>query len=94
MAVFVALLVFHRVPDPSPDDVQKTLRTFLPNDTKVWKMWREKAVLLVCDKPLSCLTLDEKGDGNGLTESDQKLLGILLSDARAACDGYSRFFKL
>ena len=91
MAVFVALLVFHRVPNPSPTAVQKILCTFLPNDTEVWKMWREKVTQQVCDKSLSCLTMDDKGSGNGLTESDRDLLDTLLRDASAAYDGYSKF---
>ena len=91
MTVFVALLVFHRVSNPSPTAVQKILRTFLPNDTEVWEIWRKKVAQQVCDKSLSCLKLDDGSDGNGLTESDKKLLGILLSDASAAYDGYSGF---
>lgn len=88
MAVFVALLVFHGVPSPSPIGVQKVLRTFLPNDTVVWERWRERVARQVCDKSLSCLELDEEGDDNGLLESEKKLLGTLLRDASAAYDGY------
>ena len=88
MAVFVALLVFHGVDNPSPIAVQKMLRIFLPNDTDVWEKWRKKVARQVCDKSLSCLKLDDEGDDNGLTESDRKLLGILLCDASAAYDGY------
>ena len=92
MAAFVALLVFHGVPNPLPTDVQKILRTFLPNDTKVWEIWREKVTQQVCDKSLSCLKPDDEGDRNDLIESDKKLLGILLSDASAAYDGYRGFY--
>ncbi|KAF8122437.1 hypothetical protein EV363DRAFT_828692 [Boletus edulis] len=88
MAVFVTLLVFHGVDNPTPTAVQKTLRIFLPNDTEVWEMWRKKVAQQVCDKSLAWLKLDEEGDGRGLSESDKKLLGTLLGDARAAYEGY------
>ena len=86
MAVFVVLLVFHGVPNPSPVSVKKTLCIFLPNDTDVWEKWRNKVALQVCDKTLSRLELDE--EDKSLTESETRLLGILLGDARAAFDGY------
>ncbi|KAF8549356.1 hypothetical protein OG21DRAFT_1606481 [Imleria badia] len=88
MAVFVALLVFHGVSNPSPIAVQKMLCTFLANDTLVWEKWRKKVAQQVCDKSLHCLELDEEGDDKGLTESEKNLLGTLLRDARAAYDGY------
>ncbi|KAI9461116.1 hypothetical protein HD554DRAFT_1531640 [Boletus coccyginus] len=88
MAVFVTLLVFHGVPNPSPNAVQKMLRCFLPNDTDVWEKWRRKVSQQVCNKTLSCLELDEEGDDKGLTEPERNLLGILLGDATAAYEGY------
>ena len=88
MPVFVALLVFYGVDNPPPTAVQKTLRTFLPNDTEVWEKWREKVTRQVCNKSSSCLKLDDEGDDNGLTESDKKLLDMILRDARVAYDGY------
>jgi len=90
MAVFVALLVFHGVPDPSPIAVQKMLRCFFPDDTDVWEKWRGKVAQQVCNKSLSCLELDKEGDDKGLKESEKEFLGILLGDARAGYDGYSR----
>jgi len=90
MAVFVTLLVFHGVANPSSAAVQKTLCMFLPNDTDVWQKWRKKVAQQVCDRSLSYLKLDDEGDGDddGLTESDKSLLGILLRDASAAYAGY------
>ena len=88
MAVFVTLLVFHGVPDPSLAAVQKTLRTFLANDTPVWEEWRKKVAQRVCDKSLPWLELDEEGDDNDLTDSEKKLLGTLLRDAGVAYTGY------
>jgi len=76
MAVFVTLLVFDGVPNPSPNSVQKMLRRFLPNDTDVWEKWRRKVAQQVCNKSLSCLRLElddlEEGDDKGLKESGKK----------------------
>jgi len=89
MAVFVALLAFHGVPNPSPNAVQKTLRCFLSNDTEVWEKWMTKATQLVCNRSLSCLERDKGDDEGGLTGNDKNLLGALLDDARDAFNGYS-----
>ncbi|KAI9461120.1 hypothetical protein HD554DRAFT_2176402 [Boletus coccyginus] len=90
MAVFVTLLVFHGVPNPSPLAVQKMLHFFLPNDTDVWERWRRKVARQVCHKTLSSLELDEDSDDKGLTEPEEKLLGMLLGEATAAYEGYLR----
>ncbi|KAG9310487.1 hypothetical protein JVU11DRAFT_9631 [Chiua virens] len=91
MAVFVAMLVFHRVHNPPPDAVQKMLRTLLPNDTPVWDKWRKKVVQQVCDKSVSCLALEEEANYGDLDESGRILLDTLLSDARSAYEGYLQY---
>jgi len=93
MTVFVALLVFHRVPNPLLATVEKTLCTLLPNDTVVWQKWRKKVAMQICYKSLSCLELDEEGDDSSLTGSENALLDTLLRDASAAYDGYLEYVK-
>ena len=92
MTVFVALLVFDGIPNPSAIAVQQTLRSFLPNDTLVWEKWRTKVARQVCDTSLSCLEPDE-GDDEGLTDSEKELLTVLLHDASRAYNGYLRTHK-
>ena len=98
MAVFVCLLVFHGVKRCS-DEKDRMLRLKLldkciPNDTAVWKRWKDKVVqqlLSIDDASKSSPSLVEDEDYGKFPEGgDRKLLEVLLKDADAAFSGYFR----
>ncbi|KAH7881899.1 hypothetical protein F5I97DRAFT_1817993 [Phlebopus sp. FC_14] len=93
MTVFVCLLLRdgHDGSTWCPDTI---LRDFIPNDTRVWRAWRNKvARQLNADyhDSLSHLELDEH-DLADLGEMDTKLLQTLLHDATSAFMGYLSHF--
>ncbi|KAF8131489.1 hypothetical protein EV363DRAFT_1330193 [Boletus edulis] len=98
MAVFVCLLLFYGVERSSPEKDRelrvKILKSCVPNDTDVWKRWREKVVdqLLNIDEGSHSLPYLVRTEGDlELPTSDKKLLKQLLKDARAAFRGYLEF---
>jgi hypothetical protein len=95
MAVFVCLLIFHGVKRCS-DERDRMLRLkclvyCIPNDTVVWKRWKDKVVqqlLSIDDLSDSLPHLAQDEEDQTLAESDRNLLGTLLKDADAAFRGY------
>ncbi|KAH7923617.1 hypothetical protein BV22DRAFT_569537 [Leucogyrophana mollusca] len=82
MAVFVIL-------ELRPLDPSKLLNEFLPNDTEVWRVWKNMIVKRVL--PGDVLEFDERDwppVAMELDDAGKKLLKVLLSDATAAWDGY------
>ena len=95
MTVFVCLLLFHGVRCSSPEDARnlrrQTLHECLPNDTTVWRRWKDKVVkqlVDIDDGSDSLPHLVEDLDDSTLPEPDKKLLNVLLEDARAAFTEY------
>ncbi|KAF8435753.1 hypothetical protein L210DRAFT_3550533 [Boletus edulis BED1] len=95
MAVFACLLLFNGVERSSQENDRenrdKILKSCIPNDTDVWRRWREKVVKQLLNispgsNSLPYLVINE-GD-LALPESDKMLLKQLLEDAQAAFTGY------
>ncbi|KAI0781255.1 hypothetical protein BD413DRAFT_608412 [Trametes elegans] len=90
MVVFVLLVLS----PAEPATLRKTLDDMLPNETRVWSIWKDVIIQNVCD----CGD-DEKScsgpsfgnvDGFDLRESDRKLLQVLFTDAESAFNVYHR----
>ena len=97
MAVFVCLLLFHNVkpevslPEEKHDLLIKILRACIPNDTVIWRRWREKVVQQLLDidceaESLAYLKEDEKDQA--LPESYRMLLKRLLLNADSGFRAY------
>ncbi|KAH0840293.1 hypothetical protein J3R83DRAFT_1302 [Lanmaoa asiatica] len=80
MVVFVLLVL-------EPEEPNKILNELLPNDTKVWRHWKETIVRRLVDKEKL-----EFGDSdwelNGFSQQERSLLETLYGDAQAAYGGY------
>ncbi|KAH7912284.1 hypothetical protein BJ138DRAFT_1148779 [Hygrophoropsis aurantiaca] len=82
MAVFVVLVL-------DPADPIKTLREIIPNDTKVWKTWREMVGERIGNREKlehDSLMIDCNFDG--LAEDERKLMGDLLQDSETGYGAY------
>ncbi|KAH7907502.1 hypothetical protein BJ138DRAFT_1174536 [Hygrophoropsis aurantiaca] len=80
MAIFVLLIL-------KPAEPDKMLEEFVPNDTRVWRVWRD----VVLQRIRKGVKLDfEPSDSqiDGLTDEERKLLAILFADAQAAYTGF------
>ncbi|KAF8415493.1 hypothetical protein L210DRAFT_3586053 [Boletus edulis BED1] len=95
MATFVCLLLFHGVERSSPEkdrDLRiKILDSCLPNDTVIWRRWKEKVVeqhLNIDDDAGNLPYLAENGEDQVFLESDRALLRALLNDAGTAFREY------
>ncbi|KAF8131482.1 hypothetical protein EV363DRAFT_1431464 [Boletus edulis] len=100
MAVFACLLLFNGVERSSQENDRenrdKILKSCIPNDTDVWRRWREKVVKQLLNispgsNSLPYLVINEGDPNEGdpeLPESDKMLLKQLLEDAQAAFRGY------
>lgn len=93
-AVFVCLLLSHNVEvrlEQKRSLFVMILHSLIPNDTVVWRRWREKVIDQLLDvddesEPLSFLEEDE--EDRELPEPDRMLLRMLLNDADSAIRGY------
>ncbi|KAH9949188.1 hypothetical protein B0H21DRAFT_157574 [Amylocystis lapponica] len=73
-----------------PDDVEKKLKKFIPNDTRVWRIWKETVIARM--KGDKALRFDESDFAKGdLEDGEQMLLKNLYGDAQAAYGGYQRY---
>ena len=71
-----------------PKHIEKQLHDFIPNDTTVWTLWRRLvAHALETKKHDLAVPLEERAR---LTSDEQKLLDVLLDDAKAALDASLR----
>ncbi|KAF8555923.1 hypothetical protein OG21DRAFT_785029 [Imleria badia] len=70
-----------------PDDPSRILKAYLPNETKVWKRWRNTVLQRLRRKEELHFT---EGDWNlsGYTKEEKELLCTLYGDAQAAYDGH------
>jgi hypothetical protein len=77
----------------SPKDPSKILEAYLPNDTKVWRRWKETILQrLRRNEELHF----EEGDWNlsGYTEDERNLLHSLYDNAQAAYDDFTSVLSL
>ena len=70
----------------SPEDPSKILEAYLPNDTKVWRKWKETVLQRLRAKGVLHFT-DADWNLPGYTAQERKLLCSLYGDAQAAYDG-------
>ena len=83
MVVFILLVL-------QPEEPTKILNELLPNDTKVWKQWKEMVVQRLLNKErLEFVDADWELDAFSL--QDRSLLEVLYGDAQAAYDGYIQY---
>ncbi|KAF8549714.1 hypothetical protein OG21DRAFT_1420922 [Imleria badia] len=83
MVIFV-LLVLH------PEDPTKILNELLPNDTKVWKQWKETIMRRLLNKEKFDF-VDADWELDGFSQQEKSLLETLYGDARAAYGGYVQY---
>ncbi|KAH7906969.1 hypothetical protein BJ138DRAFT_1217009 [Hygrophoropsis aurantiaca] len=84
MAVFVVLVL-------NPADPIKALRDIIPNDTRVWKMWREMVGERIGSREkLERDSLMIDCDVDTLTENERTLMGDLLQDSET---GYAAYLQ-
>ncbi|KAN0097011.1 hypothetical protein V8E55_001457 [Tylopilus felleus] len=78
-----------------PQDPTKLLNELLPNDTKVWKVWKA-TILEQLHQPMneSFLSDSKLGGVDGFTQQEQDLLCLLYEDARAAYNGYRDYLPV
>ncbi|KAH0840279.1 hypothetical protein J3R83DRAFT_1287 [Lanmaoa asiatica] len=70
------------------------LNELLPNDTKVWRRWKESILeRLPCPSDQSFLFESNVGDLMEFTQQEKVLLELLYEDARAAYKGYERYLQ-
>lgn len=80
MSVF-ALLVL------KPSDPEKILQELLPNDTKVWRIFKSTVLQRLRRKEVFSFTTNES-ELAPLAPSERELLKLLFGDAQSAYDGY------
>jgi hypothetical protein len=81
MAVFVLLIL-------RPGDPRKLLNHLLPNDTRVWKKWKEVVLgKLDGEKPFTF----EENDYEGVDVKERQLLEKLYADVETAHAAYERY---
>ncbi|KAG6373182.1 hypothetical protein JVT61DRAFT_6800 [Boletus reticuloceps] len=71
----------------SPEDPTKILETYLPNDTKVWRRWKETVLQRFRNKEKLHFK-EEDWNLSGYTDEERKLLCSLYGDAQTAYDGF------
>ena len=72
----------------SPEDPSKILEAYLPNDTKVWRKWKE-TVLQRLRRKEELHFVEEDWNLPGYTGKERDLLHSLYGDAQAAYDGFA-----
>ena len=71
----------------APDDPRKFLDAYLPNDTKVWRKWKETVLQKLPANEELRFTGADMNLGRS-TDEERELLSTLYEDARAAHKGY------
>ncbi|KAF8439380.1 hypothetical protein L210DRAFT_3542198 [Boletus edulis BED1] len=71
----------------SPENPSKILEAYLPNDTKVWRRWKETVLQRFRSKEKLHFK-QEDWNLSGYTDEERKLLRSLYGDAQAAYDGF------
>jgi hypothetical protein len=71
----------------APEDPGKILETYIPNNTKVWRKWREVIAQRLRDKEELRFTAADSSLP-GFTDDEKRLLQTLYADAEAAYDGF------
>lgn len=97
MATFVLLVL-------KPNNAVLVLNTFLPNESKVWRIWKEAILAKLVGKQALYFNYSELHDGKldgreitldgssvTLEDSEARLLQTLLGDAEAAQRGYEHY---
>ncbi|KAI0807062.1 hypothetical protein C8Q74DRAFT_1225588 [Fomes fomentarius] len=75
-----------------PNNVEEQLAALLPNNTPVWKTWRQTvARRLQEEKPTFADA--HLHSASTFTTEETKLLGTLFGDAQAAVDAYAKFSR-
>ncbi|KAG8219035.1 hypothetical protein J3R82DRAFT_4791 [Butyriboletus roseoflavus] len=82
--VVFALLVLQ------PEEPNKLLDDLLPNDTKVWRHWKEKIVRRLLDKE-KLEFVDSDWDLHGFSQEQRSLLETLYGDAQTAYGAYVQY---
>lgn len=86
MVVFVLLVL-------QPDEPAKLLNELLPNDTKVWRQWKETLLRrLLSKEKLEFVEADLELDA--FSQQEKSLLETLCGDAQAAYGGYVQYATL
>lgn len=83
MVVFVLLVL-------QPEEPNKILDDLLPNDTKVWRHWKEKIVRRLLDKE-KLEFVDSDWDLQGFNQEERSLLETLYRDTQSAYGGYAQY---
>ncbi|KAG2351655.1 hypothetical protein BDR07DRAFT_1442714 [Suillus spraguei] len=93
MAAFTCFVLCENLPRPLEDIKPiKILLEFLPNETLVWRKWREQVMTQVQKKEgEASIFQPENVDMSGLDATQQLLLTTLLQDADDAYKGYIEY---
>ena len=77
-----------------PQDPRGLLNELLPNDTKVWKQWKETILEQLRHRNDQSFHVGDKvGYLDGFTQQEKDLLAMLYEDAQAAYDGYKDYLQ-
>ena len=77
-----------------PQDPTGLLNELLPNDTKVWRQWKETILeLLLHPNNRSFQSRGKLENLTGFTQQEKDLLELLYEDARAAYSGYGEYLR-
>ncbi|KAF8841601.1 hypothetical protein BDN67DRAFT_980247 [Paxillus ammoniavirescens] len=93
-AVFTSLILADRPPNsPYKPDSRKILDSIIPNDTRMWRVWRQRVVQQLDLEGVKKFDLSDcKSRGfSSLGEKDKALLATVLHDAQQAYEGYREF---
>jgi len=83
MVVFVLLVL-------QPEEPTKMLNELLPNDTTVWRQWKETIVRRLLNKE-KLEFVDADWELDGLSSQERFFLKVLYGDAQAAYGGYVQY---
>jgi hypothetical protein len=83
MSVFVLLVL-------QPEEPTKMLNELLPNDTAVWRQWKETIVRRLLNKE-KLEFVDTDWELDGFSSQEWSLLKVLYGDAEAAYGGYVQY---
>lgn len=95
MVVFVLLVL-----SPADDEaLRKVLDDLLPNETRVWHLWKDMVLRRICtlhqDRVAAAEAFDFDMSGtDGFNEGDRTLLRTLYNDARTAYRAYIEYVRL
>lgn len=83
MVVFTLLVL-------QPEEPNKILDELLPNDTKVWRRWKETIVRRLVNRE-KLEFVDTDWELNGFSQQERSLLETLYGDTQAAYGGYVQY---